>query len=60
MYKKYFKRLLDIVFSLVLLIVLFPLFIITGIICFIVDKQVFYFQKRDGLNKKSFTIYKFC
>lgn len=60
MYKKYFKRLLDIVFSLILLIVLFPLFIMTGIICFIVDKQVFYLQKRDGLNKKSFTIYKFC
>lgn len=60
MYKKYFKRLLDIIFSLVLLIILFPLFIITGIICLIVNKQVFYLQQRDGLNKRSFTIYKFC
>ena len=60
MYKKYFKRLLDIVFALILLVVLLPLFVVTGIICFIVNKQAFYLQKRDGLNKKSFMMYKFC
>lgn len=60
MYRKYFKRLLDIIFSLIFIIILFPLFIIVGLICGIVDKQVFFLQKRDGLNKKSFTIYKFC
>lgn len=60
MYQKYFKRLLDFVFSIFLLILLFPLFIVVGITCKVINKQVFFLQKRDGLNKKSFTIYKFC
>ena len=60
MYRRYFKRLLDIIFSLLLIVILLPVFVVTGIICKIVDKQVFFFQKRDGLHKKSFTIYKFC
>ena len=59
MYKKYFKRLLDIIFSLLLLIILFPLFIIVGLACKKINGHVFFYQKRDGLNKKSFMIYKF-
>lgn len=59
MYKKYFKRLLDIIFSLLLLIILFSLFIIVGIICKGINGKVFFLQKRDGLNKRSFIIYKF-
>lgn len=60
MYKKYFKRLLDILFSLILLVILFPLGLIIVILSKVNTGKVFYMQKRDGKNKKSFTMYKFC
>ena len=59
MYKKYIKRLLDILISFISIIILMPLLIVVGIICKIITGKVIYKQKRDGLNKKSFTIYKF-
>lgn len=59
MYKKYIKRLLDIIISLVLIIVLSPFFIIVGIISIITTKGIIFKQNRDGLNKKSFIMYKF-
>lgn len=59
MYKKYFKRLLDILFSLILIILLFPIMIIVGIISKISVGNVMYKQNRDGKSKKSFVIYKF-
>lgn len=59
MYKKYIKRLLDIIFSLLFIIILLPLFIIIGLISLITTGNVIFKQKRDGLNKKSFTMYKF-
>lgn len=60
MYKKYFKRFFDIIFSIVFIIILLPISIIIGIVCKISVGKVFFCQKRDGLNKKSFTMYKFC
>ena len=59
MYKKYIKRLLDIILSIVLIILFVPLFIIVGLLCFIVTGKIIFKQNRDGLNKKSFIIYKF-
>lgn len=59
MYQKYFKRVLDIVFSFVLLIVLLPIELIVGILCTCSTGQMFYKQKRDGKDRKSFVLYKF-
>ena len=59
MYRYFIKRLLDIVFSLVLIILFLPLMIIVGIISKCVTGHFIFKQKRDGLNKKSFTMYKF-
>lgn len=59
MYNRYVKRLLDIVFACVLLIILWPLFIIVGILSKACTGKVIFKQKRDGLNQKSFVMYKF-
>ena len=59
-YTNYLKRLFDILFSLILLIVLLPFFIIVAIIIKIKDKdKVFYTQIRTGKDGKEFKIYKF-
>lgn len=60
MYKKYFKRLFDVLFSFVLIITLSPVIIITYILVriFIKESAVFK-QERPGLNEKKFVIYKF-
>lgn len=57
----FFKRLFDIVFSLIALILLFPLLLpiilllkVTG------EHEVFYFQERIGLRNKVFRIWKFA
>jgi exopolysaccharide biosynthesis polyprenyl glycosylphosphotransferase len=54
------KRLLDIGGSLVLLIVLSPLFVIMALLITITSPgSVFFEQKRVGLNKRDFTMFKF-
>ena len=60
MYKKYIKRLLDIIISFILIVILFPIFVIM----FIITKLEFsgkaiFKQERIGLNEKTYTIYKF-
>ena len=60
MYRKYIKRLLDIVFGIILLIVLMPLIIITYIVTFIdlglpLHNKI---RERFGMNKKIFIMYK--
>ncbi len=59
MYFKYFKRLFDIILSLVALLSLFPLMIlIFFLVWFFIGFPIF-IQKRPGLNGKIFTLYKF-
>ncbi len=61
MYQKYIKRFLDIILSFILIIVLFPLMLITSIIV-LIDLGLPLFneiREREGLNKKTFIMYKF-
>lgn len=56
----FIKRIIDIVFSALLLILVLPLFIITSIIIKATSKgPVFFRQERLGLNGRKFTLYKF-
>ena len=58
---KWFKRLLDIVVSLVSLIILLPVFIpIIIILKFTAEGEVFFFQERIGINNSRFQIWKFA
>lgn len=60
MYKKYIKRLLDILFSAILIIILSPLIIITYILVMIfLGIPAIFKQERPGLNENKFVIYKF-
>ena len=62
MYRKFFKRLFDIVFSFILIILLFPVMIITGIIVYIdLGKPIFFNERepREGKNRKPFIMDKF-
>lgn len=60
MYKKYIKRVLDIIISSIILIILSPLYLIIAIIIKIFDRgQIIYKQDRTGKNGKVFKIYKF-
>jgi len=59
MYKKYFKRLFDIILSLILIIFFSPIMIIIFILVWFLIGYPFFFQKRPGLNNKIFTLYKF-
>ena len=60
MYKKYFKRLLDIMLSLLVLIILSPVFLITAIAIKINSPgPIIFKQRRLGLGGKEFNIYKF-
>ena len=61
MYKKYIKRMLDIIVSLALIIITFPLMIIVALSLYINLGAPIWNQKRyrEGLNKKTFLMYKF-
>ena len=61
MYKHFLKRLLDIVFSLIIVVWVSPILVSTIIILFFVNKGagVFYFQKRPGKKCRIFRIIKF-
>lgn len=60
MYRKYFKRPLDIILSLLGLIVLSPIMLLVAILVRVkLGSPVLFKQKRPGLNEKSFTMYKF-
>ena len=59
-YEKYIKRSLDFIISLLILIVLFPVFIFLYIGVLIkLGRPVIFKQKRPGKNEKVFTLYKF-
>ena len=58
---KFFKRLLDIVVSLITLIILLPVFIpIIIILRFSAEGEVFYLQERYGIHNSKFQIWKFA
>ncbi|AXG68978.1 undecaprenyl phosphate N,N'-diacetylbacillosamine 1-phosphate transferase [Kordia sp. SMS9] len=60
MYKKYFKRIVDILVGVGTLIVLLPLFIIVGILIYLSSKgSIFYSQDRIGKNGEMFRLHKF-
>jgi lipopolysaccharide/colanic/teichoic acid biosynthesis glycosyltransferase len=60
MYEKYFKRLLDILLSLIGLIVLSPVFIIVTVLLFFTNSgKPFFYQARPGKDEKTVRIIKF-
>ena len=60
MYKRFFKRLIDIVLSLIGAIILLPIFLIVAVAIFIDDPgPIIFKQKRVGKDKKLFWLYKF-
>ena len=60
MYKCYIKRILDIIFSLLAIIILSPLYIILAICVRIgMGSPVLFSQERIGLNEELFRLYKF-
>ena len=60
MYKKYIKRFLDIVFSLVAIIVFLPIYVIIGLLVMIyLGRPIIYKSQRVGKDEKIFTLYKF-
>lgn len=60
MYKKYVKRLIDIVLSFIGTVVLIPIFLIVGLVIYIDDPgPILFTQQRFGENKKLFTLHKF-
>lgn len=61
MYKKYIKRLFDILISLILILILFPAMIIVAILLFLNLGFPLWneFREREGKNKKTFIMYKF-
>jgi len=59
-YKKYVKRILDIILSLLAIIILSPLLIIISILVLIfMGRPIFFKQPRPGKNEKIFNMYKF-
>jgi len=59
-YRKYFKRPMDIILSLIALIVLSPILLIVALLVRIkLGSPVIFKQQRPGLNEKIFTMYKF-
>jgi undecaprenyl phosphate N,N'-diacetylbacillosamine 1-phosphate transferase len=60
MYKNYLKRILDFIFSLVGITLLFPIFLIVMVGLFLSnDGKPFFFQRRPGKSGKIFKIIKF-
>ena len=60
MYKKFFKRFLDIFISLISLIILSPILLIIAILVRInLGSPIIFKQERPGKNEKVFTLYKF-
>jgi len=60
MYRHFFKRLLDIILSLIAMIVLIPVYLIIGIyVAVFMGWPVFFGQERIGKDGKPFMLYKF-
>jgi len=60
MYKSYFKRILDFIAALVLLLIFSPIIIVCFILLLVVNKgDALFFQVRPGYQSVPFTIFKF-
>lgn len=60
MYRKFFKRLIDLIMALLLTVLLSPILVIVSILIKIDSKgPVLFKQERSGKNNKKFVIYKF-
>lgn len=60
MYKKLFKRILDIIFSLFMIIVFLPVYIIVSVLVLInLGYPIIFIQDRPGYKEKIFKCYKF-
>ncbi len=60
MYRKIFKRLLDLILSVIGLVITCPILVLFILILMIANKgKPFFFQKRPGKNEKVFSIIKF-
>ena len=59
MYRSVFKRLLDIVVSLLLIVLLSPVLIVIALLLRLEQKQIFFMQERPGRFEKPFRIVKF-
>lgn len=58
---KFIKRIADVIFSLLGSILILPFFLIVIVLLkFTAEGEIFYLQKRMGLNNKPFNIYKFA
>lgn len=59
-YKRYIKTAIDIVGTMLILIILSPVFLMISLLLFIQNKgKIFYYQTRIGFNERSFEIIKF-
>lgn len=59
-YKRYFKRLIDLIFSLCAIFVLSPILLLLAVLGRVkLGAPVIFKQKRPGLNEEIFTLYKF-
>jgi len=59
MYQEYFKRLFDIIFSLLLILFFLPIMILIFFLVWLTIGFPIFTQKRPGLNNNIFTVYKF-
>lgn len=60
MYRRYFKRALDLIFSIIAIIILAPLFILIAVLIkIILGGPVIFKQQRPGKDERLFTLYKF-
>lgn len=60
LYERYYKRLIDLVLSLLAIIILSPILLIIAIVIRVkLGSPILFKQKRPGKNKKIFTMYKF-
>ena len=60
MYKNYYKRLLDFILSILILVIFSPIIILVMILLFFATgENPFFVQNRPGLNEKTFQIIKF-
>jgi lipopolysaccharide/colanic/teichoic acid biosynthesis glycosyltransferase len=59
MYRHFFKRIFDLLFSFTGLLIAFPVFLlVTGLLAFANKGKPFFFQPRPGKNEKVFRIVK--